>query len=280
MIDGSNFQAKARVTAMFPMDVNQQPSLARSANGGRDGAGAGPDAPRASDLVDSRAVSGGAEVTRVYNEILDAVTDGRLLPGTRLTEAALCKAFACSRATVRMALAQLAHDRIVTNKPNRGAFVWQPTAKETRDIFQMRRALESTVIQLLAEQAISADALKPLYAMVARERMAYERGERINWIRLSNAFHVEMARLLDNQVLVETLHSLCARTTLIIAHYDTPGHTACSWHEHAEILDHLQDGNTEAAMECMHQHLLSCELRMGNPDQQQRDPWTVFHLSR
>ena len=72
--------------------------------------------------------------------------------------------------------------------------------------------------------------------MVARERMAYERGERINWIRLSNAFHVEMARLLDNQVLVETLHSLCARTTLIIAHYDTPGHTPSSWHEHAEIL--------------------------------------------
>ena len=176
MIDGSSFQAKARVTAMFPMDVNQQPSLARSANGGRDGAGTGPDAPRASDLVDSRAVSGGAEVTRVYNEILDAVTDGRLLPTRR--QSRVVQGFACSRATVRMALAQLAHDRIVTNKPNRGAFVWQPTAKETRDIFQMRRALESTVIQLLAEQAISADALKPLYAMVARERMAYERGER------------------------------------------------------------------------------------------------------
>lgn len=238
------------------------------------------EAPRASALVSNRAVSGGSEVARVYNEILDAVTDCRLLPGMRLTETALCKAFACSRATVRLALAQLAHDRIVTNEPNRGAFVWQPTAKETKDIFQMRRILEGTVIEMLAVHPVDAEMLEPLYAMVERERIAYEQGDRISWIRLSNAFHVEMARLLDNQVLVETLHSLCACTTLIIAHYDTPGHTACSWHEHAEILDYLGDGNTHAAKACMHQHLQSCEQRMGDPDPSDRDPWTVFHLSR
>lgn len=238
------------------------------------------DAPKASALVCNRAVSGGADVSRVYNEIFDAVADGRLLPGTRLTEIALCKAFACSRATVRSALAQLSHDRIVNNEPHRGAFVWQPTAAETKDIFEMRRALEGIVIDMLVAQAPDASLLAPLYDMVARERMAFERGDRISWIRLSNAFHVEMARLLGNQILTETLHSLCARTTLIIAHYDTPADTACSYSEHLDILQHVRNADAQAAKKAMHHHLKDCEQRMCDPDQRQSDPWAVFHHTR
>lgn len=238
------------------------------------------DAPKASSLLGNRLISGGSDVGRVYNEIFDAVADGRLLPGTRLTEVALCKAFVCSRATVRSALAQLAHDRIVSNEPNRGACVWQPTAAETKDIFEMRRALEGTVIDMLVVRSLPVQRFDALYSMVDRERKAFESGDRVSWIRLSNAFHVEMARLLDNQILTEILHSLCARTTLIIAHYDTPGETACSYHEHLEILDHLRNGDADAAKNTMCHHLSDCEQRMVNPDERQTDPWTVFHISR
>lgn len=240
----------------------------------------GLDAPKASALVCNRVVAGGSDVSRVYNEIFDAVADGRLLPGTRLTEAALCKAFSCSRATVRSALAQLAHDRIVNNEPHRGACVWQPTATETKDIFEMRRALEGTVIDMLVARKLPAQRFSSLYQMVDRERRAFESGDRTSWIRLSNAFHVEVARLLDNQVLIEILHSLCARTTLIIAHYDTPGETACSYLEHVKILDCLSAGDAAAAKAAMHHHLADCEQRMSSPDPHPADPWTIFHLSR
>lgn len=237
-------------------------------------------APKASTLVCDRVVGGGSDVARVYNEIFDAVVDRRLLPGTRLTEAALCRAFSCSRTSVRSALSQLAHDRIVTNEPNRGAFVWQPNAKDTKDIFEMRRGLECMIVDMLIAQAPDAKRFAPLYGMVARERSAFERGDRVSWIRLSNAFHVEMARLLDNQVLTETLHSLCARTTLIIAFYDSPGETACSYLEHVAILDHLCRGDAQAAKDAMHHHLVDCEQRMSSPAKRPADPWTVFHLAR
>src|SRR3546814_20236447 len=94
--------------------------------------------------------------------------------------------------------------------------------------------------------------LGPLYDMVGRERRAFECGDRVSWIRLSNAFHVEMAHLLGNQVLTEMLHSLCARTSLIIAHYDTPGQSACSDIEHQDILDQPARGNADAAKTAMH----------------------------
>jgi DNA-binding GntR family transcriptional regulator len=237
------------------------------------------DAPKASSWRHA-AASARPEVDRVYDDIFDAVMDRRLLPGTKLTEVTLCSIFACSRTVVRSALSQLAHDKIVVIEPNRGAFVWQPGTKETRDVFQMRRALECMAIDLLMATPDLAPRLAPLYDMVARERKAFECGDRISWLRLSNAFHVEMARLLDNDVLTAMLQSLCARTTLIIAYYDTPGATACSYVEHQDILDQLSRNDAEGAKAAMHHHLEACEQRMNEPEKGPVDPWLAFSVKR
>ncbi|HWL30151.1 MAG TPA: GntR family transcriptional regulator [Burkholderiaceae bacterium] len=235
------------------------------------------------------------EADRVYDDIFDAVMDRRLLPGTKLTEATLCAIFSCSRAVVRSALSQLAHDRIVVIEPNRGAFVWQPSSKETRDVFQMRRALECMVIDLLLAMSDLQARLAPLYDMVDHERKAFERGDRVSWLRLSNAFHVEMARLLDNDVLTAMLQSLCARTTLIIAYYDTfdvsapdtamagvatPGTTACSYSEHQDILEKLARRDAEGAKAAMQHHLEDCERRMNEPEKGPVNPWLAFSVKR
>ncbi|WP_269498365.1 GntR family transcriptional regulator [Castellaniella sp. S9] len=239
----------------------------------------GPGAPSASSLRNPPGSAGArSEVDRVYGEIFDAAMDRRLLPGAKLTEATLCTIFSCSRATVRTALSQLAHDKIVVIEPNRGATVWQATPKETRDVFAMRRALEYIVIDALVARADIAEALRPLYDMVEREQQAFESGDRISWIRLSNAFHVELARLADNQVLTDMLHSLCARTTLIIAFHDTPNDSACSYIEHREVLDLLARGDAAGAREAMGHHLLDCEQRMGETAGGTLDPWAAFSV--
>jgi DNA-binding GntR family transcriptional regulator len=237
-------------------------------------------APRASSWHSRHGSGARSEIDRVYDDIFDAVMDRRLLPGAKLTEATLCSVFACSRATVRTALSQLAHDKIVVIEPNRGAFVWQPSAKETRDVFEMRQALEAMTLDMLIALPGLKDRLPPLYDMVDRERRAFECGDRVSWIRLSNAFHVEMAHLLGNLVLTEMLHSLCARTSLIIAHYDTPGESACSYVEHQDILDQLALGRADAAKAAMRHHLADCEHRMNQPDGPVADPWLAFSVKR
>lgn len=236
------------------------------------------DAPKASSLRSTPPGTSGSEVDRVYAEIFDAVMDRRLMPGAKLTEAKLCSIFACSRTTVRAALSQLAHDRIVVIEPNRGAYVWRANAKETADVFTMRRALECMTIDMLVAMPDRADRLQPLYAMVERERKAFEHGDRISWIRLSNAFHVEMARLVGNDVLTEMLHSLCARTTLIIAYHDTPNDSACSYIEHKDILDQLAQGDARAAKGAMDHHLMDCEQRMQDSERSAPDPWAAFGI--
>lgn len=237
------------------------------------------DAPPASSLRDTRPAEDRTEVDRVYDEILDAAMDRRLLPGARLTEAKLCSIFQCSRSTVRAALARLAHDHIVEIEPNRGARVWQATPREVRDVFAVRRALEKITLDMLVALDDLPGRLAPLRDMVDREQLAFERGDRISWLRLSNAFHVELARLLGNQVLTDLLAGLCARTTLIIALGDRTAGSACSYVEHREILDHLARGDGRKARAAMDHHLQDCELRMEDPATAgSPDPWSAFSV--
>lgn len=233
-------------------------------------------APRASSLLEGG--RGGGEVDRVHAEIFDAVMDRRLLPGAKLTESALCEIFSCSRATVRAALAQLAHDKLVVLRPNRGAFVWRPSQAEMRDVFELRRDIECLLIDKLIAMPDLPARLQPLRDMVRHERLAFEKGDRISWLRLSNAFHVKLAQLAGNDLLTELMHSLCSRTTLIIAYRDTPAGSTCSFAEHEQILDFLEAADREGARQAMSHHLSDCEERMLEAQPGRVDPWSVFSV--
>jgi len=232
-------------------------------------------APPVSSLLERMQSNG--EVERLYREIIDAVIDQRLRPGVKLTETVLCEVFSCSRSTVRSALAQLEHDRIVELLPNRGAYVAQPDIKETRDVFEARRMVEGSVLDKLLALPNRDQQLEPLEQMVQQERAAFERHDRVSWIRLSNAFHVQLVRLAQNNVLTEWMNSLCSRTSLIIGLYDKPGHSVCSFDEHEQILLYLARGDREGVQRAMRQHLLDCEQRMHFENRNPQDPWTMFH---
>ncbi|MBN9022792.1 MAG: GntR family transcriptional regulator, partial [Rhizobiales bacterium] len=57
-------------------------------------------------------------VRAVYENILTAILDHRLPPGTRLPEDEIGAAFGASRTIVRAALQALAHERVVVIEPN------------------------------------------------------------------------------------------------------------------------------------------------------------------
>src|SRR5436190_12685979 len=120
---------------------------------------------------------------RVFNAILDAVLDHRLAPGTKLTERELVEIFGVSRGAVRAALARLGHSLLVELRPNRGAVIANPTAAETRDLFEARRVIEAAVLQRLA-RSLTAKQLAELRTFIADEQKAYDRGDRKTGQRL------------------------------------------------------------------------------------------------
>lgn len=84
---------------------------------------------------------------RVADELRYQLAEGMLVPGTRLTEAAIAEELGVSRNTVREAFAELASERLVVRHPNRGVFVATLESGDIHDVYTVRRAIEVSAIR-------------------------------------------------------------------------------------------------------------------------------------
>ncbi|MGH8810225.1 MAG: GntR family transcriptional regulator, partial [Noviherbaspirillum sp.] len=125
----------------------------------------------------------------------------------------------------------------------------------------LRQTLEQLVMQKLAQNAGTADFAK-LREMIGRERDAYMQGNRPLWIRLSADFHIELAKLSGNALLVDMLRRLVSRTTLLISTTETAGQQPCSFDEHLAVVDALEKKDQRGAQAEMAHHLEQCACRM------------------
>src|SRR5437762_13812470 len=117
----------------------------------------------------------------VYDRIHRAILEQRLPPGTKLGEESLSSLFAVSRARVRRILLRLAHDKSVELRPNRGAYVAQPSAQDAREVFTARRIVEAHIVEGVAK-GLPTPARQRLLRHVARRseerRVGKESGSR------------------------------------------------------------------------------------------------------
>lgn len=72
-----------------------------------------------------------------------AITTGELAPGTHLVETELSESLQISRGTLREAMRQLQQEGLIAAGPRGRLSVRHLDAKEIRDIFAVRAALES-----------------------------------------------------------------------------------------------------------------------------------------
>jgi DNA-binding GntR family transcriptional regulator len=93
-----------------------------------------------------RAAMNGASSAQVYEQIWSAIIDNSLPPATRLVEERLCEIFGVGRTRLRQVLQRLAHERVVTLMPNRGAMVAKPSVREAKEVFTARRVLEAGTV--------------------------------------------------------------------------------------------------------------------------------------
>ena len=199
---------------------------------------------------------------RMYLEIYDAIMEHRLPAGTKMAEQTLGEIYGLARHHVRKVLARLAADGLVDIEPNRGAYIASPGAEEAHDMFELRQTLEQSVVQKLAKQAGAEDFVQ-LRDMIERERDAYMQGNRPLWIRLSADFHLALARLGGNALVVDILRRLVSRTTLLISDADNAsGQQPCSFDEHLAVVDALERKDDAQAQKAMARHLEQCACRM------------------
>ncbi len=198
---------------------------------------------------------------RIHHAVFSAVMSRRLPPGTRLGEAELSDLYQVSRTTVRKALQRLSHDHIVELRPNRGAVVASPSPAEAREVFQARRVIERAIIPLVIANA-TRPALRRLNESLKTEHNALVKGDRADWIRLGGEFHILLAELAGNAVLLRFATELVSRCSLIIALYESPGAPMCEDDDHQPLVSLIEQRQTEAATALMENHLREIEARL------------------
>ena len=219
----------------------------------------------------------------IYERVVSAILDHRLPPGTKLVEDKLATAFGVSRTRIRPVLVRLANEQVVTLTPNRGATIAQPSEKEAREVFEVRRLIEPTLVELFIANATAAD-MAQLKACIDDEEAAREAGDMRRAIRLSGDFHLIIAARAGHQTLGRILRELTSRTSLVLMTYsadharEREQATACGCQEHRSLLDAIRLRDAKEAAQRMREHLtrLESQLRFTPPADTTPDLSTLF----
>ncbi|WP_417246736.1 GntR family transcriptional regulator [Celeribacter sp.] len=203
---------------------------------------------------------------RVAESLAMAIHEHRLSPGMKLSEDEVGEIYGVSRTVVRAALQQLAHDRLVELKRNRGAFVAQPSVKEAREVFEARALLEPRTAKSAAARATPED-IKILQNHIDEEHEALEAGDTGRALHLSGMFHIEIARIADQTTIADFITQLVSRSSLIIALYWQRRTALCESHAHDALIKALARHDGAAAEELMQHHLLDLLTSLDLRDQ-------------
>ncbi|HEU0197648.1 MAG TPA: GntR family transcriptional regulator [Nevskiaceae bacterium] len=193
--------------------------------------------------------------TQIYTSIRDAVLTQRLTSGSRLPELSLSKIYDVNRMMVRRTLERLAADHIVVLRRNQSAVVANPSATETRQVFNARRLVEAEVMRQTAG-TISKTTRAKIESVIAHEHAAHLDGSHDDRIHLSVGFHSLLAAACPNHVLGEILDELVLRTSIAVALYKVPGMAVCYRSgDHQGIAQALFDDDADLAVKHTGEHL-------------------------
>jgi len=96
-------------------------------------------------------------VDQVYRALLDAISEGSLAPGQRITQEDIAEQLAVSRQPVLQALRLLKKDGFVQDAPGRGVLVAPLDVGWMLKVYEVRGALDALAARLAARQRVQLD---------------------------------------------------------------------------------------------------------------------------
>lgn len=202
-----------------------------------------------------------------YEYISEMILTKQLMPGDRIPELKIAKEFGISRTPVRDAMRLLANEGLITIYPNRFAKVAEYSADAIRDIGVLRIALDSMAVKLAILYGSQADFLN-LRQIAQNCLEALQAGNHSLRRRYDSDFHMELAKISRNELLMKFQKELYIRVQFIILHHPNPvDDEKRSLNQHFAIVDALRDHDEQTAMAIIVDHLTSFyDLKNKFPD--------------
>ena len=110
---------------------------------------------------------------RLFIELREAIVEGKIVAGQKISEPELARTFGSSRGPLREAITRLESSGLVERKPNVGARVVTLNKEQLIEIFYVREALESSAARQAAENMTEEE-------IAALRVLLEQHGEQIN----------------------------------------------------------------------------------------------------
>lgn len=184
------------------------------------------------------------------------LVEGRIAPGAKLNERALCEQLHVSRTPLREAIKLLAAEGLVDLLPNRGAVAVKLTEADVLNTFELLAMLEGMSGELAAQRITDAE-LGELRALHYEMMACHARRDLSGYYRLNALIHTGINEAARNPVLAATYRSINARVQSL--RFRTNQDDAKWQHavqEHAQMIEALQARDGAALRQVLIAHVM------------------------
>jgi DNA-binding GntR family transcriptional regulator len=189
-------------------------------------------------------------VDQVYRRLLDAISEGSLAPGQRITQEDIAEQLAVSRQPVLQALRLLKKDGFVRDAPGRGVLVAPLDADWTAKVYEVRAALDALAARLAAKNRHRLDP-----KLINNGRRA-ARGRNVKaMIDADLAFHDAIYAASGNPLIEQSAHQHWRHLRRVMgAVLQQSRQREAVWDEHEAIAHAIAAGDADRAARLMERH--------------------------
>jgi len=194
-------------------------------------------------------------IEEAYQQIKDMIFHQQLVPGQKLVYSELSKSCHMSQTPIINSLFRLEHEGFVESIPFRGFYVKKIDVQEAWDLFGVREALETYLVEQVIHIVRPADLLaleQKFKAHASYQPRLYDRKR----FKLDSEFHIHLASMSGNQVLTRQLsHTL--EHFYIRFRFDNMdvGRLQSSVAEHRRIIDRIRNKDIPGSREAIRNHI-------------------------
>lgn len=189
-------------------------------------------------------------VDEVYKVLLNAISDGTLAPGVRVTQEEIAEQLAVSRSPVLQALRLLKKDGFIQDAPGRGVQVAPLDTEWIAKIYEVRGALDSLAARLAAVRRAR---IAP--AILDNGRRIAQGNDVAAMIDADMAFHNAIYEASGNDLIAASAHLHWVHLRRVMgAVLQTSSQRSTVWQEHQAIADAIAAGDGGAAAALIDEH--------------------------
>ncbi|PFG03357.1 GntR family transcriptional regulator [Bacillus sp. es.034] len=199
---------------------------------------------------------------KAYQEIRRLIITGEIKPGEFLSERSLVERLEMSRTPIRSALDRLEIEGFIKQSPKQGVVVEEISINRAFDIYELRMAIESYVVNKLSLRTIQDSEIKRLQENLNQQKLLidtemYDNASFLAFLSLDLEFHNELIKIVENKEFIQIMDQIQDKLLLIASNVfrKQENRMMVSYEDHMRIFNYILNGQNKEAVDEMIKHL-------------------------